>query len=178
MKAGGGKGKGAAFEREVCKRLSLWLSHGLRDDLLWRSAMSGGRATIQLRSNKINRAQSGDISAVDQLAYAFCDRNFVEIKHYGDLSIARGLVSQVGALYNFWVVACREALRYNQQPVLIARQNLYPTLAITRLSDDVFDDNPLLTVHRWSARVYLFDEVTRAAVKPVRRKGTVGGIAV
>ena len=55
MRKGGGKEKGSSFERLVCKRMSMWLSKGERDDLFWRSAMSGGRATVQLRDDIVDR---------------------------------------------------------------------------------------------------------------------------
>ena len=73
-------------------RLSLWLSGGVADDLLWRSAMSGGRATLQFkRDNKSNRRQSGDLSAIGQGAYEFCEQTYIECKHYRDLQIDRSL---------------------------------------------------------------------------------------
>jgi hypothetical protein len=164
MKAGAGKAKGGAFEREVCKRLSLWLSQGQRNDLMWRSAMSGGRATLQFNLGKVNRTQSGDVSAIDREAYAFCQRTFVECKSYKDLSIARGFVCETGTLFNFWRTACREAEKYDKRPLLIARQNLYPTLAITRMADSIFDREPLIVLNNWQVSVYRFDDATRVVV--------------
>lgn len=41
-----GKGKGSAFEREVCKKLSVWWTGDENGDCFWRSAMSGGRSTV------------------------------------------------------------------------------------------------------------------------------------
>jgi hypothetical protein len=46
MRKGGGKQKGSQFERDVCRELSLWVSHGKQEDVYWRSAMSGGRSTV------------------------------------------------------------------------------------------------------------------------------------
>lgn len=174
MKSGAGKRKGSAFERDVCRRLSLWLSGGLRDDLLWRSAMSGGRATIQARAGKVNLAQSGDVSAIGAGAYDFCEHTFVEVKHYRELSIGRSFVCGTGQLASFWSVCCREADRYGKRPLLVARQNLYPTLAVARSRDEIFDESdPIITLHlwddKWGAFVYLFDAVTRVRVKPTRR---------
>jgi hypothetical protein len=169
MKTGGGKAKGGAFEREVCKRLSLWLSQGRRSDLLWRSSMSGGRATVQMNAGKINLAQSGDVSAIGQEAYGFCEQTFVEIKHVKNLGIGRGFVCETGPLIGFWKIACREAERYGKRTLLVARQNLYPTLAISKIVDGIFSDNPLIVLHRWNAHVFLFDEVTRVTTKLVRR---------
>ena len=37
MRSGGGKQKGSAFEREICKKLSLWFTENERDDIFFRS---------------------------------------------------------------------------------------------------------------------------------------------
>jgi hypothetical protein len=63
-----GKRKGNAFERKIAVSLSLWLSHGERDDLIWRTASSGGRATNRRKQNKNTSGQYGDLCATDPLA--------------------------------------------------------------------------------------------------------------
>jgi hypothetical protein len=161
VRPGGGNPKGGAYEREVCRRLSLWVSNGASTDLFWRSAMSGGRATVQLRAGKVNVRQSGDICAIDPLGYPFVEANFVEVKHYKDLAIARGFVCQTGTLIDFWRHAKREAAKYGKHPLLVARQNLYPTMAITEWGSSIFDGEPVIELYRWEAWVYLFDDVTR-----------------
>jgi hypothetical protein len=167
MRPGGGGPKGGAFERRVCKQLSLWVSNGVSDSLFWRSAMSGGRATIQLRRGKVNVRQSGDICAIDPMGYPFVEENFTELKHYNNLGIDRAFVCRTGTLANFWRHARREATKYGKRPLLVALQNFYPTLAITDADAGIFDDDPMIELRNWGARVYLFDEVTR--VKLVRR---------
>lgn len=171
MRPGAGKSKGSAFEREVCRRLSLWLSQGQRDDLLWRSAMSGGRATVQFKTGKVNLTQSGDVSAIGQEAYSFCEKIFTEIKHYADLSIGRGFLCHTGNLVTFWHIAVREAAKYGKSPLLVARQNRYPTMALTTQSSALFAAHvPVLAVNSWDtpANVYLFDAVTKVKAKMVR----------
>jgi hypothetical protein len=161
MRQGGGKAKGGSFERVVCKQLSLWLSQGARDDLLWRSAMSGGRATIQLRAGKVNLTQGGDVSAVGQGGFAFCEQTFIECKAYTDLQFGRSLVVGTGILARFWETAVKEAAKYGKRPLLIAKQNLYPVLALTNMQRPYLWADPILTLHHWPtpARVYLFNSV-------------------
>lgn len=61
----GGKAKGNSYEREICGLLSEWWSSGKRDDIFWRSASSGGRATSRFRrSGKKTTGSHGDITAV------------------------------------------------------------------------------------------------------------------
>ena len=170
MRAGGSSEKGGKFERESSRRLSLWVTQGRRDDIFWRSSTSGARATVQLRKGIVNLSQSGDISAIDPEGYEFIRTTFVEMKHRKDLSIDRGIVCGTGDLANFWRRAVEEAAKYGKRPLLVARQNLYPTLAITSHDGEaVFDAEPMIVLNNWRASVHLFDEVTRVRV-PMRRR--------
>lgn len=174
MRAGGGHAKGSAFERTVCKRLSLWLSKGERDDLFWRSAMSGGRATLRLRQDlariQINKAQAGDITAINQQAYDFIEGLFIEAKHYANLGLARGFICHTGLLWKFWEKACADADRHAKMPVLIAKQNLYPIVVITRDCQRLFNHPPLIILRHWQAELCLFEPAT-AYRRMIRRRG-------
>jgi hypothetical protein len=57
--------KGASFERAVCKQLSLWWTHGERDDVFWRTSQSGGRATQRAKVGKSTSGSYGDITSLD-----------------------------------------------------------------------------------------------------------------
>lgn len=57
--------KGAAYEREVCKRLSLWWTRGGSDAVFWRTSNSGGRATTRRKAGKETAGQQGDVAATD-----------------------------------------------------------------------------------------------------------------
>jgi hypothetical protein len=124
------KAKGASFERAICKQLSLWLTQGKREDVLWRSAMSGGRATVAHRKGKDVR-QCGDICAVGPEGHEFCQRYFLELKHVKRLALDQFLVKGTGPLANFWRVAKREAAKHKRQPILIARQNGWPIIVLS-----------------------------------------------
>ena len=126
---GGGKAKGASFERDVCKKLSLWVSDGKREDLYWRSAMSGGRATLGHRKGKDLRHQAGDICAVHPEGHKLTERFYIECKHYRDLDLG-GLLFKKGKLFNFWVATEAEATKHERLPLLIAKQNNFKTLVL------------------------------------------------
>lgn len=126
MRAGGGKQKGASFEREVCVLLSKWVTHGKREDVFWRSAMSGGRATIGHRKGKIHSAQVGDISAIHPDGHHFINAFAPECKFYADLEW-RGLLTNRGKIVQFWEEICKQANNHNKHPFLVARQNRMPT---------------------------------------------------
>jgi len=67
-------GKGENFEREISRFLSLWLTDGKRDDIIWRKRVR--------RTNKTPNAefQLGDIKAEDAIAIPFTDLFSVELK--------------------------------------------------------------------------------------------------
>lgn len=74
------KGKGSAFEREICKELSYWWTDGKRDDIYWRSSNSGGRATIRGRRGKTTFGHYGDVAAIDPIGAPLLDLAAIEIK--------------------------------------------------------------------------------------------------
>lgn len=62
MRKGAGSKKGSSFEREICKQLSLWWTEGSRDDIFWRTAGSGGRATNRAKVGKETSGAYGDLT--------------------------------------------------------------------------------------------------------------------
>lgn len=173
MKQGGGKAKGSQFERDVCKALSLWVTGGLKKDCFWRSAMSGGRATVARAKGDLVR-QAGDITAVGVEGHVLTDYWYIECKHYRDLNLTSFFLEARGALYGFWVHAANEALKYNRRPMLIAKENGRPTLLIVTRHTMVgwVRGEPQVTV-RWSTlgpmcEVWLFSEVlAKQFMRPV-----------
>lgn len=121
------KAKGSAFEREVCKALSRWVTNGEREDVFWRSAMSGGRATVA--RGKVR--QCGDITAVAEEGYEFASRWYVECKHVKKLGLDQFLIKSTGPLAKFWKIAVREAKKHERNPLMIAKQNGWPVLVIS-----------------------------------------------
>lgn len=162
MNGAGSKAKGAAFEREVCKKLSVWITNGKKGDCFWRSAMSGGRATVARKRGRDVR-QAGDITAVAPEGHKLTDHVFIECKHYADLQFDSFVIDNKGTLAHFWGVVCREAEHRNRSPWLVARQNRRPTLLLTRLPP-IESASPLCLVRPATlsvvdCQVWLFDQV-------------------
>lgn len=81
--------KGASFEREICKRLSLWWTYDHTDDVFWRSSQSGGRATMRARKGKRTAGSYGDITALDPIGEPLLRMFTIELKRgrsHGDPS--------------------------------------------------------------------------------------------
>jgi hypothetical protein len=159
MIIGGGKSKGSAFERLICRDLSLLISKGTREDLLWRSSMSGGRATIQLRRDVLNQTQAGDISSIDILSHWLIRDFTIECKHYADLEFTSGFLSNSGSLHRFWQSLVKITIPRNKSPMLIAKQNHRPTVMLTLPNRSPSEIKPIITLHTWPAEVRLFSQL-------------------
>lgn len=73
-------GKGSSFEREICKRLSRWWTYDSRDDVFWRSSMSGGRSTVRFRRGLSTAGGDGDICALDPIGQPLLKCFTIELK--------------------------------------------------------------------------------------------------
>lgn len=120
------KVKGSAFERELCKQLSLWISHGIRDDLYWRSATSGGRATVHGKKGKGLEHVAGDICAIHPDGKPLTDQFFLEAKHYQNPEWHKFFLTASGPVQAFWEKLTEQADSYQKFPILIVKQNMYP----------------------------------------------------
>lgn len=161
-KGGHGKRKGSAFERWCCKQLSLWVSNGKRHDIFWRSAMSGGRATVALKTGNLLRRQAGDISAVAPEGHVLTGKFFIECKHVRSLDLEGFFLKGTGRLAKFWKTACTEAEKHGLIPLIIARQNFTPDIVLTDWG--VFNTNFVIRVHRphlASCAVHLLADVLK-----------------
>ena len=65
LKRSGSSSKGGSFEREFCKTLGVWWCG--RDDVFWRTAGSGGRATGRKKQGKTTTGHEGDVAATDPI---------------------------------------------------------------------------------------------------------------
>lgn len=168
-KGGMGKRKGAAFEREICYALSRFIDPTSTDTFFWRSAMSGGRATVQQRKGIKNLTQLGDLTCIHEKGAWFTELFVVECKHVANLDLIGSLLSGRGKLANFWKKHCQIARDSHRAPLIIAKQNRVDTLAIFdesgMLKLEVFTGNqlPIIATSRMlngeQAFICKFDEV-------------------
>lgn len=163
MRAGGGKQKGSSFERKVCVQLSLWVSKGKHKDLFWRSAMSGGRATVFHKSGTTIR-QAGDICAVAPQGHRFTSIYFIECKHVKSLDIASFILDGKGTLAKFWAKASKQARDHMRRPLLIAKENRRPTLVLCIHNSILGDIRPKSYVSG-GVDIFYLDDVLKIGVE-------------
>ena len=141
MKPGGSKEKGANYERTVARRLSMWLTESARNDLFWRSAMSGGRATLAMKAHRrgavtgVADAHAGDLSATHEIGLLFLKFFTVECKHWKSYRWHAAIDLYEGnRKQNFraaWVSAM-EGLACGRQPLLMLKERSSEKVVTTR----------------------------------------------
>ncbi len=98
--------KGGSYEREICRRLSLWWSRGENDDLFWRTSGSGARATVRGRKGKRTTNHCGDICSTDASSQPLIQTVIFELKRgYSRSTIAELLDCPLGSkqqVYEEW----------------------------------------------------------------------------
>lgn len=127
------KQKGGAFERKVCKLLSLWVSDNKRDDLYWRSAMSGGRASVRFKKyGKKSESQAGDISSIDPIGNRLIEIFAIECKNYDNLRYDSLLFMRpkAGTFVSCWEQTVETAKQHSKLPMLIAKQDQIKEIVI------------------------------------------------
>ena len=130
-KSGGAKGKakGSAFERDICRTLTEYVTGNKRPEVFWRTAGSGGKASIERKLGIKNAIMAGDICCVNprkKKAVAFTSVFSVECKFYKSFSFDSLLLQEKNLVLNWWFKCVKEARASDKQPLLIFKKNNYP----------------------------------------------------
>ena len=123
MRPGGGKLKGGAYERDICKRLSLWYTENQRDDVFFRSASSGAMATQRFKKGKKTSGQQGDITSTDIEGIRFINKFSIELKSYKDFSLDFLVYKNKSLIHDWWEQCKGDAERDDKSPLLIIKKN-------------------------------------------------------
>lgn len=139
--------KGGEFEREFCKDLSRWWTNGARDDIFWRTAGSGGRATARRKQGRTTANSNGDIMATDVLGIPLLNVFAFELKRgYSKHTIVDVFDKAPNSAlqeYENWIVQAEESQRNSDAEswAIVTRRDrrvamLYmPTWALNTLTE-------------------------------------------
>jgi hypothetical protein len=113
-------GKGGAFERDISKFLTKWLTGKEKPFCFWRMPGSGSLSTIHEECMDL----SGDIRAITKEAALFTEVFSIECKvgypktsfwqHFTDIKNFN--------IKDFWIQCCNDAKKSNKFPMLIYRK--------------------------------------------------------
>jgi hypothetical protein len=128
MRLGGSQSKGSAWERQLGSALSLWITGGVRKDLFCRTVLSGGQHTISEGKLGI----PGDLMANHPLAFEFLALFSIEAKHYRSIELDKFIWDEKGSsfLAKVYAKANSQCVKLNLTPLVVAKQNHYPAVAI------------------------------------------------
>ena len=145
-----GKDKGNKFERDIAKKLSLFLSEGKADDWIIKTRNSGGLHTTRAKQNLGTYNESGDLKYHRPEGRLFIETVCIECKAYSDIGLWSILTGN-GKLIEFWEQSKRQAAFCGQIPVLICKQNFKPILWISDrkfkiMYQEFFDIKPKVKV--------------------------------
>jgi len=147
--------KGFGFEREICKTLGKWWTQDLdvpRDDIFWRVACSGGRATIRAKQGIKTAYSYGDVTFIDPIGKSFIDSCLIELKrgYTKDISILDFLDKKKGdpLLAKWWKKARDEQeLAGRKYTIILFRRDrhiscILLSLQMARDMEDWFGHTP------------------------------------
>lgn len=132
--------KGSAFERELSRILTVWVSGQENPVLFWRVPASGGCLT---RNINIGEAFSGDIRSLHPDADWVTQIFSIEAKNgYPAASFDKHLKdNKTDDIKSFWSQASRDAKIVNKIPLLIYRKKgLSPWIGVTKEVKDLIDE--------------------------------------
>jgi len=132
-----GKAKGSSFERDMARRLSLWINGSEKPYVFWRTAGSGGLATIMAE----NADMGGDLMAIRDEGRFMTNLFSIELKTgYQDAEAFKHLKPNKSTeIEDFWKQCCRDAERSHKYPCLIFKRKGYPTIiGLSRTIGDMF----------------------------------------
>jgi hypothetical protein len=112
------KNIGNTYEREVAKKLSLWLTNNQDDDVCWRDLGSGSRHTQRKKVGKETKRQ-GDFVATDLNYQWFFDFACVDSKSYKEWNsiFINEKNIKSNSILNQWFKLCNES--DNKLPMMI-----------------------------------------------------------
>lgn len=141
--------KGQDYERQICKQLSLWWSADWDvpdDNLCWRTANSGGRATVRRKAGKQDHRHCNDVAAIDERMAPFFRVVTVEVKRGYNRSTVIDLIDRPAKAkskqpqYGEWFAKLTVAVRQAGTPhwLLVHRRDRREALVF--FSDELMDE--------------------------------------
>lgn len=124
MKSGGSKAKGSAWERQLSKILTKWLTGQDKEYYFYRSPGSGALATV----NFGNKTLSGDLIAIKLEGSFFTEIFNIEAKNgYENASFDKFLKDNKNdVLQAFWNQSVRDAEKSDKLPLVMFKKKGMP----------------------------------------------------
>lgn len=132
--------KGSAFERHICRQLSMWVSNFKQSDCLWRTPNSGGRERLsRLKKDSTDKAKhAGDITSTDPMGDLLVKLFIIECKAHRDLNWHHMIYGSIGKVRLWWDKLYQDSYELKRMPMLIAKQNFQKPIVVLDRNGRVF----------------------------------------
>jgi len=117
--------KGFGFARQMCVLWSKWWTDDKDEDLFWRTAGSGSRATTRRKRGAEDKWNHGDMKPDAPEGYELCAKWCFEFKFYQKYDIKGVIhhVNQQSDWMQWWAKIVDEAEAVGRDPILVTKQN-------------------------------------------------------
>ena len=114
-------GKGADFERDICKYLSKWYQGTVKPYIWWRGRGSGAVFTMD---TEVGESFAGDIYSIGNEGRWLTDKVVIECKNgYPKYNISKHLKNNKNdQLLDFWAQVNDDATKTDKYPILIYKK--------------------------------------------------------
>jgi len=135
------KQKGSKFDLGICRILTAWITGAPQPEILWRTATSGGRATMG-RKVGIDVGMHGDIMSIDARSKWLTNNFFFECKSYSKIDFSLILEGK-GNVIAWWNKAVTQAAQAKKWPLMIFKQNNSQTYIAGYFDMPLFKEFPM-----------------------------------
>ena len=113
---------GNDYEREFSRKLSLWFTNNVSDDVCWRDLGSGSRSTQRDKQGKTS-IRDGDIVAMDLKYQKFFNVFHVDTKSLGKvhLMLINSKNIKSSQLFQEWKKVSSDATKFNKIPLMFVK---------------------------------------------------------
>jgi hypothetical protein len=132
-----GSSKGGAFERELCRVISLWWTENTRDDIFWRTPGSGAMAKTRSKKSLSTYGAYGDIQATDPSGQPLLQVFTMELKRgytaHNFTNMLDKLDKSASQMWeNFYHQVCTDAMNAKSLSwIIVWRRDRHQTLIYT-----------------------------------------------
>ena len=162
MRSGGGKNKGSSFERDICRKLTKFVTGSEKPEIFWRSASSGAKATQDAKSG-VKGHMGGDIVSVQDSQGMWLTEKFsIECKSYADFFFDHLFTPGKGQIWKWWDQCRRDADDANKRPMLIFKKNRSPIYVMLAQNSDLcylvtHRNIPFMYMHGDGGDLYVYE---------------------
>ena len=171
--------KGSQFERDMCRRLTKWMTGEEKPEVVWRSSTSGAKATMEHKAGRRSH-MGGDIVAIHPKGQWLTEMFSLEFKNRKSFGSLPLLFLNRAAVLDWWDQCVSDAKAQGKIPWMIFKENrskIYTISPAKFIPLQPPQANKFLTIHapnREPFMVMLLEDLLNTNSSLPNRAGTMG----